>query len=148
MRNNGLDEMQLQRKNKIGNQSFLLLLFLLLLDAGLYGFGFRWLSYPANIMLILSFCSAIYVVRLIKANAYVGPSNDSEKPVLLVILNVVVAVSVAMVIVVLLRNSSFVNSGQINEMAAPVLFITSGVAVIISVAIVIIKKIQNQDDLD
>jgi hypothetical protein len=144
----GLDEMQLQRRNEIGNQSFLLLLYLLLLDTGLYGFGFRWVSYPANIMLILSICSAVYVVRLIKGNAYIGPSSDKEKPILKVILNLIIAVSVATVIIVLLKNTSFSNSNQINDMAAPVLFITAAIAIIITATVGIIKKIQNQKDLE
>ena len=66
-------------ENKIGNQSFIMLLYLLLFDAGLYGFGFRWVSYPANIMIILTVCSGIYVVRLITGNAYVGPSTEKQK---------------------------------------------------------------------
>jgi len=80
MSKKGLDEMQMQRKNKIGHQAFMMLLYLLMLDAGLYGFGFRWLSYPANIMVILMFCAGIYVVRLITGNAYVGPSEEKQNP--------------------------------------------------------------------
>ncbi|MFU8794282.1 MAG: hypothetical protein ACNA7Z_02785 [Dethiobacteria bacterium] len=36
-----LDEMQVRRKNKIGNQAFIMILYLLMLDLGLYGSGFR-----------------------------------------------------------------------------------------------------------
>ncbi|MDW7730152.1 MAG: hypothetical protein SCJ94_09150 [Bacillota bacterium] len=53
MNRKGLDEMQVRRKNKIGNQAFIMILYLLMLDMGLYGFGFRWLSYPTNVMIIL-----------------------------------------------------------------------------------------------
>ncbi len=75
MNKKGLDEMQVQRRNNIGNQVFLMLYYLLMIDAGLYAYGFRWVSYPANVVIILTICAGagIYVVRLIKANAYVGP---------------------------------------------------------------------------
>lgn len=144
MNKHGLDEMQLHRKNKIGNQSFLMLLYLLMLDAGLYGFGFRWVSYPANIMIILTFCSGIYVVRLIAGNAYVGPSADKEKPVLKAILTAFIAVAVAGAIIVLVRNASFSNN-QIGDMSAPILFITAVTAIIIAVTTDIIKKKQNSE---
>jgi hypothetical protein len=49
MSKNNLDEMQLQRRNKIGNQTFIILFYLLMIDIGLYGFGFRWLNYPVNV---------------------------------------------------------------------------------------------------
>lgn len=146
MNKKGLDEMQLQRKNKIGNQAFLMLLYLLLLDVGLYGFGLRWLSYPANIMVILSICSTIYLFRLIKGNAYVGPIPEEEKPVRKAVLNVMVALSVAMVIVFFLKNTSFSNSAHIDDMAAPILLITAIVGIIIVVTTSIIKKIQNKND--
>ena len=146
MNKKGLDEMQLQKKNKIGNQTLMLLLYLLLLDAGLYGFGFRWVSYPANVMILISICSSFYVVRLIKENAYVGPTTNEEKPILRVVLSVFAAVFVAIVILVLLKNASFSNSNQVDEMTAPILFITSAIALIIAVTVGIIKKIQNKND--
>jgi len=142
----GLDEMQIQRKNKIGNQSFLLILYLLLFDAGLYGFGFRWISYPANIMLIITFCSAIYVFRLIKGNAYAGPSPDKEKPITKVLLNVIIAVFVAFIMIVLLKNAGFSHSSNIDDMSAPILFISAAIAIMIAVITMIIKKIQNRDN--
>lgn len=146
MNKTGLDEMQVQRKNKIGNQAFLLLLYLLLFDAGLYGFGFRWVSYPANIMIILTICSGIYVVRLIKENAYVGPFPVNDKPIRKAVLNVIVAVLVSILIIVFLKNAGFSNSNQIDEMSAPILFITAAIAIIIAVVTGIIKMMQNKDD--
>lgn len=144
MNKNGLDEMQLHRKNKIGNQAFLMLLYLLLADAGLYGFGFRWVSYPANIMIILSVCAGIYVIRLIAGNAYVGPAPDKEKPVLKAFLTVFVAVAVAIAIIVLIGSASFSNNNQVDDMAAPILFITAATALIVAVTTSIIKRIQNK----
>lgn len=145
MNKKGLDEMQLQRKNKIGNQAFVMLLYLLLLDTGLYGFGFRWVSYPANIMIILTVCSGIYVVRLIAGNALVGPLSKNEKPVLKSVLMVLCSVSVAMFIIVLIKNAGFISSDRINDMSAPILFITAAVAIIIAIVTAVIKRTQNRE---
>ena len=146
MMKKGLDEMQLQKKNRIGNQAFLMLLYLLLLDMWLYGFGFRWLSYPANTMAIVSVCAAIYVIRLIKEGAYVGPSPEVDKPVRTAVLTVLVAVSAAIAMILIMRNAGFGNSTQVDHMTAPILFITSAVAILIIVTVSVIKKMQNKDD--
>ena len=53
MNSKDLDEMQLARRNHIGNQSFMLLFYLLFLDIGLRGFGVTWLNYPVNVFLIM-----------------------------------------------------------------------------------------------
>ncbi|SMP68087.1 DUF6773 family protein [Anoxynatronum buryatiense] len=148
MNKKGLDEMQVQRKNKIGNQTFLMLLYMLMLDVGLHGFGFRWVSYPANVMIVLTIFSGIYVVRLISANAYVGPSSEKEKPFLKVFLTMGLAVMVSVAILVLVKNASFSNSSRIDEMAAPMLFITAGVAIVIAVTTIIINRFQNKKDED
>ncbi len=142
----GLDEMQLQKRNKIGNQAFLMLLYLLLLDTWLYGFGFRWLNYPANIMAIVSVCSAVYLIRLIKGNAYVGPSPEAVKPVRTAVLTVLVAVSVAIVVIFIMKNAGFRNSTQLDDMTAPILFIAAAVSILVVVTVCVIKKIQNKDD--
>jgi len=141
-----LDERQVQKRNSIGNQTFILLLYLLLLDAGLYGFGFRWVNYPANIMIILVVCSGIYVTRLIAANAFVGPSTTNQKPLFRIVLTMLLAVLVSVVTLVLLKNTGFSSAGQIDEISAPVLFITAGVALFIPALAFFIGKIQDKDD--
>lgn len=148
MNKKGLDEMQIYRKNKIGNQTFILLLYLLLLDAGLYGYGFRWINYPANIMIILTLCSGIYVIRLIRNNAYVGPSSHKENALLKTLLTTIVSVGLAIMMLVFLKNVNFSEQNQINNMAAPVLFITAIVSILMVVATSIITKIQNKDEND
>lgn len=145
MSKKGLDEMQMQRKNKIGHQAFMMLLYLLMLDAGLYGFGFRWLSYPANIMVILMFCAGIYVVRLITGNAYVGPSEEKQNPLLKTFFTVLVSVSVAAAMLLLVKQADFSNNRHIDEMSAPVLLIAATVALVIAIMTHVIKNIQNKD---
>ena len=79
MRRNELDEMQLQKRNKIGNQAFMLLSYLLLIDIGLYGLGFRWLNYPTNVWVIMLGCMTYYMIRVIWQNSYVGPQQSSKR---------------------------------------------------------------------
>jgi uncharacterized membrane protein len=142
MNKSPLDEMQTQRKNHIGNQSFLLLMYVLMIDAGLYGFGFRWIEYPANIMIILTICGGIYVIRLINSNAYVGPSTQNERTVLRIMLTIGMTVAIAAGIVVLLKHASFTNTVQLNEMSAPIMFIAAAIALIISLVTLFIRRSQ------
>lgn len=81
-----LDEMQISRRNHIGNQSFLLMFYLLLLDVGLHGFGVKWLEYPLNIFVIIMGCTVQYLVRTILAGAYVSQekkdkNSKTKKPI-------------------------------------------------------------------
>lgn len=145
MNKKGLDEMQILRRNKIGNQTFLMLLYLLMIDAGLYGFGFRWVDYPANVMIILTVCAGIYAIRLIKASAYVGPSTEKEKPVLTILMTALVVVVVATGTIVLLKTTNFSDANQINDMSAPILFIAASVGIVIAVVTTVINRIQNKD---
>ncbi len=146
MNKKGLDEMQVQKKNSIGNQAFVMLLYLLMLDAGLYGFGFRWISYPANVMIILTLTAGIYVIRLITANAFVGPAAKTEKPLMTVVMTMFFAALISAAILVLMNNTSFSSPGQIEEISAPLLFITAGVAMVVAITTLIIKRIQNRED--
>lgn len=148
MSKKNLDEMQVQNKNKIGSDTFLLLMYLLLLDVGLYGFGFRWISYPANVMIVLSICSTIYLFRLIKQNSYVGPSSQYDNPVLKGVLIVVGSAAVGLVTIFLLKNVNINHSTQIDNQSAPILFIVVTVSIVIIVGISIIKKIQNKNDME
>ena len=141
----GLDEMQMQRKNKIGNQTFIMLLYLLLLDAGLYGFGFRWVVYPANVIILLSLSSGMYVIRLLIGGAYVGPSAQKGKPWLKILFTGLLAAVVAAGMLILLKTVGFTNAPQIDAMAAPLLFITALVGMIIASVIAIIKWKQEKD---
>lgn len=144
MTNKDLDEMQVQRKNKIGNQAFLMLFYLLLIDVGLQGFGFRWLGYPENVMVILMACSGIYVIRLILANAFVGPALEKQNPFLRVLITVILALAVSAIILLLMKNAGFSNPADVERRTAPILFGTAGVAIIISLTTIIVNRIQNR----
>ncbi|HWQ41051.1 MAG TPA: DUF6773 family protein [Desulfosporosinus sp.] len=79
MRKNELDEMQLQKRNKFGNQAFMLLSYLLMIDIAFYGLGFRWLQYPTNIWIIMMACLTYYTIRIIGTSSFVGPQQSSKK---------------------------------------------------------------------
>ncbi|PRR83817.1 DUF6773 family protein [Clostridium vincentii] len=146
MSKNNLDEMQLQRKNKIGNQSFLMLFYLLMLDIWLYSFGFKWISYPANVVFILTFCGGIYFLRLIIGNSYQGPDIKKEKPLLKIVLTVLGSLVAATAIIVIFKNAGFSTDGQINDTGAIILLITSSIAIILVLISTVIKKRQNKND--
>ncbi|MEA4845615.1 MAG: hypothetical protein VB106_00110, partial [Clostridiaceae bacterium] len=85
---NGLDEMQKERRNSIGNQMFMLMFYALLFSCGLYGIGVRWLDYPGDVMVIITACMAIYLVRLIVSNSYLPPKAQNRKTVIALIISV------------------------------------------------------------
>lgn len=144
MDRSGLDEMQRFKRNQIGNQCFLLLLYLLLIDAGLSGFGWRWLAYPANIMVLVTICSGIYVVRLLAANAYVGPARGEDKAVGHTILTSATAVAIALAVLFVLKNTRLVPRTGINDAAAPILLITAAVATTVALTVGILNRLQNK----
>ena len=146
MANKGLDERQVRIRDSIGNQTFILQLYLLLIDAALYGLGFRWINYPANIMIILSICSGIYVIRLIAANAFLGPSAKTQRPLLKVVLTVFLAILVSVAVLVLAKNTSLSSPGHIEEISAPILFVTAGVALLIAFITFFISQARDRDD--
>ncbi len=147
--NSGLDEMQKERRNNIGNQTFMLMSFALFIDIGLYGFGFRWLDYPSNIMVIIVVCMAIYLVRTITANAYLPPRAQNRKTILSLIITIVSSVALAIAAVNLfgefLAQSGVEGAG---DHSALILFIVSGASLLISLIAAIIKKVNDRNDSD
>ncbi|OQB15581.1 MAG: hypothetical protein BWY15_00293 [Firmicutes bacterium ADurb.Bin193] len=145
MNKKGLDEMQIQKRNKIGNEAFIMIMYFLLIDAGLYGFGFRWIAYPANAITILAVCSGIYAARLIAGNAYAGPSENEKKPVLKTVFTCLASVFMAMLALTLIKTVRINDSQGINDLAAPIMLISGAIGIVVSVGISIIKRIQNKD---
>ena len=139
--------MQIQERNRIGNQSFLLLLYLLLIDAGLSGFGIKWVAYPANIMIILCGCATIHTVRLIRNNAYVGPSTKSAN-----VSRNTMAIAVGAVLIAVLLSYILVKTGGVQlpgdgeGSAAVILFLISVIALAMLGITGAIRKRQDRDD--
>ena len=81
MNRDQFDEMQLKIRDKIGHQMFEVLVLLLLLDALLYRFGFRWINYPINIQVIVLVCCAFYGIRLALEDSLFGKKQLSGRSV-------------------------------------------------------------------
>jgi TRAP-type C4-dicarboxylate transport system permease small subunit len=151
MRNNknGLDEMQKERQNSIGNQMFILMFYTLLLDSGLYGAGIRWLKYPANTMVIITVFMGVYLIRTIAANAYLPPKAQNRKTVISLIIAISFSVVLAIAAVNLFGNLSAQPTVEdANNNSALILFIISGVGLFISLIAAIIKRVNNKNDSD
>lgn len=146
MNKSGLDEMQVQRRNRIGNQAFMLLFYLLMIDAGLYGFGFRWLKYPTNVFVIMISCMTYYLVRIIWNNAYIGP-EAANKPVgrKLAIIIAIAAFTSAVTIFISQRNLIDTKAIDGSDNGALILFVFSIISMIIALIVSIISKRQNND---
>lgn len=148
-KDSGLDEMQKERRNSIGNQMFMLLFYALLIDGGLYGAGLRWLNYPANIMVILMVCMCIYLVRTITANAYLPPKAQNRKHIVFLIMLTAFSVVAAIAAVNLLQHVPDQSVVEVaDDYSAIILFIISVVALLISLVAVIINKVNNKKEND
>ncbi|MHB8074699.1 DUF6773 family protein [Desulfosporosinus fructosivorans] len=147
MRKNELDEMQLQTRNKIGNQAFMVLFYLLMIDIGLYGFGFRWLQYPVNVFLIMIVCMTYYLIRIIGNSSYVGPQQTSKRMTRKARYLFGASGFVAAVTAFILQKY-FVNASGTNgdDKGAMILFVFSIVMLIIVAGVKIIANRQNNND--
>ena len=143
---NGLDEMQNQRRNKIGNQMFMVMTILLFINNGLRGFGVTWLEYPTNIMLIVTICLSVYLVRLVIANAYL-PTNKKSNTIRLVVA-LVCAIALGISAVFFLGQSTVEVNEPANSYGAIALFVVSAVGLIVVFVTALIKKKSNNDDED
>lgn len=143
----GLDEMQKERRNSIGNQMFLLMSYALLLNSGLYGTGIRWLPYPADVMVILMACMVIYLVRSITANAYLPSKARGGKTVISVVAAAVLSVVLAISAWNLFGRPPVRPAAEnANDPSALILFIVSVSGLLISLAAAVIRKINDKDD--
>ncbi len=64
-KNEKLDEVKVQKRNKIGNNCFMAMFFLLYIDIGLNGVGIKWLAYPMNVFIIITICMGYYLIRTV-----------------------------------------------------------------------------------
>lgn len=144
-RKKGLDELQVKRRNSIGNQMFVLLFYILIFEAGLHGAGFRWLNYPANIVVIASICMGVYLVRLFINNAYLAPSAQRRKIVIALIMAFVFFVALIGVGVYLYNQQQL--NGTLNS-SSLILVIVPAVGLLISLVVFAIQKSNDKFDED
>jgi len=147
MRTNELDEMQLQKRNKFGNQAFMLLFYLLMIDAGLYGAGFRWLQYPVNVFVIMMACMTYYLIRIIRTSSFVGPQQSSKK-IARKTRYLIGASGFVAAITAFMMQKYFIKIPATNadDHGAIILLVFSIVMIIIAAGVKIITKRQNKDE--
>lgn len=144
-RKKGLDELQVKRRNSIGNQMFVLLFYILIFEAGLHGAGFRWLNYPANIVVIASICMGVYLVRLFINNAYLSPSSQRRKIVIALIMASIFFVALIGAGVYLYSQQQL--NGILNS-SSLLLVIVPAVGLLISLIVFAIQKSNDKFDED
>lgn len=136
------DERQVQKRSRIGSQSFAILVFLLMIDVLAYNFGIRWIEYPTNVFIIVLICLAVFSVRTALENALVAPKQKAGRPIALLL----IAAAVSMATVFLLKEG--IEPVQLidNESAtsAVLLMIISWGALITVAIIYFIKRRQDK----
>lgn len=137
MKREQFDEMQKQHRERIGNQSFFLLVTLLLIDIAADSFGLRWLDHSTRIFLIVLVCSGVYSLRVILKGAFQAPGVSSSSPWLRVGSAVAVAVIAALVLVKFLKPDEGTTT---EDNGSLVLLIVSGGMLLASVLAAWIKK--------
>lgn len=140
MRRSQLDEMQLQKRNMVGNQAYMLLSYLLLLDISLYGFGIRWLQYPINVFVIMMGCMTYYLFRIIWNNSYVGPRMKTKSIGRKIALVIGLAGFVSGITIVILKEDFLSSSISDGDNGAIILFMVSLVALIFIAVVGFISK--------
>lgn len=143
--NNGFDEMQRDRKNVIGNQTFIFMFCLLMLEVALNSAGVKWLAYPANIMVIIMICMGVYLVRIIAANAYLPPRANNLKTIIIL----VCAISISWAIIELISTGKLslpLVANESNDNSAIILFTVSVVGLVIAGIVAMIKRTNDKKD--
>jgi len=133
-----LDEMQVQKRNKIGYQSFTMLISLLLLDNVLYGLGVRWMEYPTNVFLIVIVCCGLFTIRCALQDTLVAPKQPTGRMAALAVAAAVLAIAVAIGIKTLIKPESA--APEDSGIGAILLMVISGGALIVSGIIYLIRK--------
>lgn len=139
-----LDERQLQKKHKAGNQAFILLAFLLLADMGLQNYGIHWLEYPLSNYVIFLVGVGSYLVRIIWNGSYVGPGSGNLTANGRSILGAVLAILVASCVITAAWMGS---SGKTSGGTGPaILMIFTAVGLVILGTVFWIRSRNNRED--
>ena len=142
---NGLDEMQKAQRGNIGNQMFMIMFFALMFDCGLYGYGIRWLEYPANVMVIITVCMSIYLVRLIARNAYCPPQHNKRKSAITFIITIVLSILLGAGAAKFFAPIHAQIPGSPDDNSAVILMAVSGVGLLVAAIVAAVKKAANKD---
>ena len=144
----GLDEMQLQRRNSIGNQMFMIMTYLMFINIGLHSFEVTWIEYPVSTMLIVVACLSIYLIRLIASNAYLPTAEQSSKTRLIIVLVTSIVVAFGISAFIFFRQSPVETTETSHGHGAVVLMIASSAGLLIAFVVAVINKFRNKDEVD
>jgi len=142
-----LDEMQVQTRNKVGNQCFFMSFSLLMIDLGLQDYGVKWAASPMSVYAIIVLCMGYYLARIVWAGAYVGTLTKSKKHVYL-IGSLLVAMTTILAVLVIIRTKFLNGSFHISYNGVLRLFIFSFVFIMIIVVASIISNRKNNEGND
>ena len=142
-----LDEMQKQRRNRIGNQMFMLLFWAVFINSALHGAGITWLPYPADTIVIISACMGIYLVRLIAANAYLPEKTSNKKSAIGLIIAVVFSIALA-VTAINYFGFSTESASNTSDNSAIIMFIVSAVGLVCALVATVFKKMKERNSKD
>ena len=141
----GLDEMQRERNNKIGNQMFELMAFALLIDITLSALGIRWLAYPSNIMAIVLTCCSIFLVRQIAAGAFRQPRIQTRKVTVIIL---IVTIALAFAAEITLSKLPAGTAESTDDYSAYILMVISSAGLLATGIATVIKRIRDKADKD
>ena len=94
---NDFDEMQEQRRDKIGHQMFGVTFWAVLLYGVIflngvfyYDYGTQWLKYASiTLLVIMCVCYIVYTIRLVVAGAYLPPKTKNRYNVIILVIWIV-----------------------------------------------------------
>ncbi len=132
-----LDEMQIQTRNKIGNQCFFMLFFLLMINLGLQDYV-RWAASPMSVYTIIVLTMGYYMTRVVWAGAYGSTLTKSVKPMYLI--GLLVASTIILSLLGIIRNKFLNGNFNLPNDGALRMFIFSFVFIMI---IFVSSKISN-----
>lgn len=134
------DEMQIQTRNKVGNQCFFMLNFLLMIDLLLPDYGVKWAASPITIVVIMFLCMGYYLTRIVWAGAYVSQRTENRKHVYLMVGLLAVLTTI---IAIIRKTNFFKESLNISDGGFLRLFIFFFVFIMIIVVSSIISRRKN-----
>lgn len=121
-----LDEMQIQKRNKIGNNCFMAMYGILFIGIGLYEIGIKWINSPLILLVIINVCMGYYQIKTIRAGLYLGVSsqNKTSKYVLRGIIASIFILISGIIITVFLKGKSPITSNSGSIFIVIVLFLS------------------------
>lgn len=141
--NKYFDEMQLQIRNKVGNQCFFILFYLLLFDMLLGEHGVQWAGSPMSKFVIMMLTMVYYLVRIVWAGAYASAFTQRKENVYPLVGLLSAMVITAGLLLIIIKTNFFKESFSISPGGILRLFIFYFVFIMIIVVSNKISKRRN-----